>query len=195
MIKLFTLSFSIMTILTLTACGPSNTVKLLNQVPLEQSVIPAPNAPRISVAKFEDKRIDTTSIGTRRDNTAFVTNDNVAEWVSRSLADELARHGMQVTFASSVTQARNSNPDYLVTGSVEEVKITEQSSIEISAHMKAECILANRQKRLLREPLATSQTQSGIHSNSTADDLLLETLKDIIKPMAQKIIQTIQAKK
>lgn len=63
---------------------------------------------------FEDKRMDQTVIGTRRDS-SFVTTDNVAQWISKALADELARNGMQVSYSASVNEARKGNPDFMVT--------------------------------------------------------------------------------
>ena len=56
-------------------------------------------------------------------------------------------------------------------------------------------MLANRQGRLLRESLNSSQSRSGLPSGAAAENLMLETLRDLVKPMAQKIVQTIQAKK
>ncbi|MDE7370661.1 MAG: hypothetical protein K2N07_02755 [Desulfovibrio sp.] len=41
-------------VLLLSACGPSNTVRLLPPPPLDASVLPAPNAPSVSVVNFED---------------------------------------------------------------------------------------------------------------------------------------------
>ena len=179
----------------LSACGPSNTVRLLPPPPLDASVLPAPNAPSVSVVNFEDKRVDTASIGVRRDGSAFTTSGDVAEWISRALADELARSGFQVTFAANVNQARSGNPDYLVTGQVDEVWLKENSSLEITSQMRVKCALANRKGRLWSESCNSSQSRSGLPSGSTADNLLLDTLRDLVKPMAQKIVQTIDAKK
>ena len=179
----------------LSACGPSNTVRLLPPPPLDASVLPAPNAPSVSVVNFEDKRVDTSSVGVRRDGSAFTTSGDVAEWISRALADELARSGFQVTFAANVNQARSGNPDYLVTGQVDEVWLKENSSLEITSQMRVKCALANRKGRLWSESCNASQSRSGLPSGSTADNLLLDTLRDLVKPMAQKIVQTIDAKK
>lgn len=179
----------------LSACGPSNTVRLLPPPPLDASVLPAPNAPSVSVVSFADKRVDTSSVGVRRDGSAFTTSGNVAEWISRALADELARSGFQVTFAANVNQARSGNPDYLVTGQVDEVWLKENSSLEISSQMRVKCALANRKGRIWSESCNASQSRSGLPSGSTADNLLLDTLRDLVKPMAQKIVQTIDAKK
>lgn len=179
----------------LAACGPSNNVRLLPPPPLDASVLPSPNAPRVTVVTFEDKRMDQTVIGTRRDSSAFVTTDNVAQWISKALADELARNGMQVSYSLSVNEARKGNPDFLVTGQIDEANIRETSTTDMSTSLRANYVLANRQARLMRESLNASQSRTGLPSGSAADNLMLETLRDLVKPMAQKIVQTIEAKK
>ncbi len=94
---------------------PGNTVRLIPPPALSGQSLPAPNAPSICVVNFEDGRSDEYSVGVRRDGSAFTTNQNMSEWISRALADELARDGLRVTYAVSVAQARSGNPDYLVT--------------------------------------------------------------------------------
>ncbi len=163
--------------------------------PLDASVLPAPSAPRVSVVTFADQRQDQSALGVRRDKSAFVTGDDVPQWISRALADELARNGMQVTFALNVNQARSGNPDYLVTGQVDEVWLREASATDISSTLRVSYVLANRQGRLLRESLNASQSRSGLPSGAAADNLMLETLRDLVKPMAQKIVQAVQAQK
>ena len=181
--------------LLFSACGPSNKVRLLPPPPLDVSVLPAPNAPRVSVVTFADKRQDQSALGVRRDKSAFVTGDDVAQWISRALADELARNGMQVTFALNVNQARSGNPDYLVTGQVDEAWLRETSTTDLSTNLRVNYVLANRQGRMLRESLNASQSRTGLPSGAAAENLMLETLRDLVKPMAQKIAQTIHAKK
>jgi len=179
----------------LAACGPSNNVRLLPPPPLDASVLPSPNAPRVTVVTFEDKRMDQSVIGTRRDNSAFVTTDNVSQWISKALADELARNGMQVSYSISVNEVRKGNPDFLVTGQIDEANIRETSTTDMATSLRANYVLANRQARIMRESLNASQSRTGLPSGSAADNLMLETLRDLVKPMAQKIVQTIEAKK
>ncbi len=189
----FALLSGLLAALLLAACGPSNNVRL--PPPLDASVLPAPSAPRVSVVTFADQRQDQSALGVRRDKSAFVTGDDVPQWISRALADELARNGMQVTFALNVNQARSGNPDYLVTGQVDEVWLREASATDISSTLRVSYVLANRQGRLLRESLNASQSRSGLPSGAAADNLMLETLRDLVKPMAQKIVQAVQAQK
>ena len=178
----------------LAACGPSNTVRLQPLPPQESVVLPAPSAPRVTVVAFDDKRQDQTSIGTRRDGSAFVTSDNVAQWVSKGLADELTRSGMQVSYALGVAEARRGNPDFLVTGQIDEAMLRETSATDMAATLHVSYAVANRQARLLRESPSASQTRTGLPSAGIANSLLLDTLKDLVRPMSKKIVQTIEKK-
>ena len=178
-----------------TACGPANSVRLLPPPFQEGAVLPGPTAPRVTVVAFDDKRQDMTVIGSRRDNTAFVTNDSVTQWISKALADELARNGLQVSYSDSVNQARAGNPDYLVTGDVDQVWLREKSATDLSTQMRVNYSVANRQSRIYKETLNASQSRTVMPTGSAADNIMLDTLRELIKPMAQKIVQAIEAKK
>lgn len=176
------------------ACGPGNTVRLIPPPALSGQSLPAPNAPSICVVNFEDGRSDEYSVGVRRDGSAFTTNQNMSEWISRALADELARDGLRVTYAVSVAQARSGNPDYLVTGRVDNVWLKEDGRLQLTSSMRVNLALANRKGRIWSETCNSSETKAGLPSKGWADDLLLSTLKDLIKPIAQKIVQTVNKK-
>ena len=178
-----------------TACGPANSVRLLPPPFQEGAVLPGPKAPRVTVVAFDDKRQDMTVIGSRRDNTAFVTNDSITQWISKALADELARNGLQVSYSDSVSQARAGNPDYLVTGDVDQVWLREKSATDLSTQMRVNYSVANRQSRIYKETLNASQSRTVMPTGSAADNIMLDTLRELIKPMAQKIVQAIEAKK
>ncbi|MDR2745179.1 MAG: hypothetical protein LBB66_08335 [Desulfovibrio sp.] len=189
------LPLSLLFVLFLAACGPSNNVRLLPQPPLDAAVLPAPNAPSISVVTFTDNRPDRTSLGVRRDNSAFVTSDNIADWVSRALADELGRNGMQVSYAATFKQARNGNPDYMVTGELNALWLKEVSATELSTELRVTYFLANRQKRILKDSFNSAQSRTGLPTSSAAENLLLDTLRDLVKPVARKIVQSVEGKK
>lgn len=177
------------------ACGPGNIVRLLPPPPLAASTLPAPNAPSVCVVNFTNERIDPETVGVRRDGSAFVTSGDVALWISRALSDELARKGFRVTFAMGTSQARAANPDYLVTGKVEEVWLKESSATEMSAQMRINCTLANRKGKIWSESCTTSQSRGTLPYGGSADNLLLNSLNELITPVAQKITQTIDSKK
>lgn len=185
----------IVLVLFLAACGPGNTVQLLSPPPLPASTVPSPNAPSVSVVNFKDDRLDPAAIGKRRDGSAFTTSGDAATWISRALADDLARLGLRVTFAMSTDLARKSNPDYLVTGTVNEIWLNETSATSMTAQMRINCTLASRKGKLWTESCNTSQSRAGLPSGDAADTLLLDTLRDLVKPVADKILQTAEGKK
>ncbi|MDE5833770.1 MAG: hypothetical protein K2H64_12485 [Desulfovibrio sp.] len=179
----------------LAACGPGNTINLLPPPPIPASTIPAPNAPSVTVVNFADDRLDPATLGVRRDGSAFATKDNVSLWISRALADELARNGLRVTFANSTAQARSGNPDYLVTGQVNEARLKESSATEISSQIRVSCELANRKGKLWSESCNSSQSRSHLPGAASADNLFQDTMRDLVKTVAGKIIATIEKTK
>ena len=168
--------------IALTACGPGNNVKLLPPPPIAASSLPPPNAPSVSVVAFKDSRSNPAVVGVRRDGSDFTTTGDVATWISRALADDLARKGFRVTYATDALEARNSSPTYLVTGTVDEVWLKENSAMDISAQMRMTVTLANRAGKIWTE------------SCGNADNLLLSTLNDLIAPVANKIVDTANSK-
>lgn len=186
------LALLLMACTLLGACGPSNTVRLVYK-PADSSVLPAPGAPRVTVVQFTDKRAN-TQLGVRRDNSSFVANAPVAEWLSRSLADELARLGLQVSYATTIDQARSGNPDYIITGNIEEMWLKESSSTELSATIRASMSLSNRKGRILSDSLSAGQTRKALPSANTAEELLSDTLQELVTPAAQKTQQAILSK-
>ena len=180
--------------LLLAACGPGNTVRLQDPA-TAKGVMPAPNSPTVAIVAFDDKRDDTSIIGERRDNSAFTTTDNVSRWVSMALAEELRAIGYQVSYALSFDQARHAVPDYMIQGSVLKVWLKEDSATSLNTDLKAKFSLANKQKVVVRETVTASQQHTGLPSNSAAENLLCNTVQDLVRTMVEKIRGSIRTKK
>ena len=181
--RLLFLSLALMLAMFLTACGPSNTVRLLSPAPAVNPVVP-----------FTDNRQDTTNLGVRRDGSAFVASDDLAQWVSRGLADELRRQGVQVSYAMDENQARSGNPDYIVTGTVEQAWLREVSATELATSMRATYRLAPRSGRVVKETLNSSQNRSGIPTGGAAEEIMLNSMRELVQPMARKIKAIVDGK-
>ncbi len=180
--KLFT--FTLLCTLC-TACGPSNTVRL-TYPPKDSSVLPAPGAANVAVVLFADKR-PYMHLGVRSDGSTFAGSIAANEWISRSFADALSRHGLQVSFAESTEQARRAAPAYIITGIVHKAEITDASVTEVRANMQVEITLAGPQGRIMNEGLSASQSEVGIITTSAAEKLLLQTVQDLVQPGAAKV--------
>lgn len=176
-------------LLLLSACAPPSTVRLMYQPP-DASVLPTPGAPRVVVVMFDDPRQD-LQIGQRRNGSPFIASAPVADWISRNLADELARQGLQVSYATSTTQARAASPDYMVTGSVEKVNIQELGNTDYMATITIKVSLSSKTGRIFSETLNSTQSQQVLPTASIAENLLSSTLHDLLKPLAKKIANNI----
>ena len=170
----------------LAACGPSNAVRLLAVAP-DKAVLPQPSAPTVTVVKFSDKRPDPSNIGLRRDKSYFTTTDDAKEWAGRAAATALGSQGFQVAYAATTAEAIKGKPDYMLTGSLRDITVTEDSMTSFTTTVTVKYALANSQKTLLTETLSSSQTHTGLPSSGAVEDCLRQTLSEIVKSMAIKV--------
>lgn len=171
--------------LPLVACGPGNTVRLIYS-PAVENVLPQPAAPRVTVVMFEDQRTQ-QSIGVLRDGTVASAGSNVADWVSRSLGDELARDGQQVSYSPTMTGAQNAHPPYIISGVVREVWLKELNPTTMTATIRITVTLRGKKGVLYSENLSSTQERKGLPSATAAETLLADTLRDVLQPTAKKI--------
>ena len=151
-------------------------------------VSPVANArARITVVKFSDKRPDPSNIGLRRDKSYFTTTDDAKEWAGRAAATALGTQGFQVAYAATTAEAIKGKPDYMLTGSLRDITVTEDSMTSFTTTVTVKYALANSQKTLLTETLSSSQTHTGLPSSSAVEDCLRQTLSEIVKSMAIKV--------
>jgi predicted small lipoprotein YifL len=186
-------ALSVLAVFALAACGPSGTVRLLYR-PADATLIPPPTAAGISVVQFKDSRPN-SYIGVRRDNSPFVPNGTVAEWVSRSLADELNRQGLRVTYAQNLETARASQPQYILTGELQELWIRESSGTDISASVKAFISVSGHRGRIVNEGMSSFQSRQGLLGSSAAEELLYNTMQELAQAAAAKTQQAISARR
>ena len=159
--RVVTLALTLVTLTLLAACGPSNNVRLIYNTNTS-AVLPLPGSPSVAVVMFNDERTR-QYIGERKDGSVFTASSTIADWFSRSLADELGRQGVQVSFASTLEQAR------------------------VQCTIKAKVALSNKKGVLYSENLSSTQERQFIPSASAIESLLSDTLKDLLVPAAKKI--------
>ena len=161
--RVVTLALTLVTLTLLAACGPSNNVRLIYNTNTS-AVLPLPGSPSVAVVMFNDERTR-QYIGERKDGSVFTASSTIADWFSRSLADELGRQGVQVSFASTL----------------------EQSATRVQCTIKAKVALSNKKGVLYSENLSSTQERQFIPSASAIESLLSDTLKDLLVPAAKKI--------
>ena len=185
----FSLAFSAVLLfaaVALTGCLAQNNIRLLYN-PSGASALPVATAPRVAVVVFEDQR-GRIDIGTRKDGSPFQPGSSVAEWVSQSLADELARQGAQVSLATSMAQAQAGQPDYIVGGVVERVWLTEKSLSNYDAVIRIQTRLYSQKQATVTKSFASQQEKTGIPGAALAEQTLSSTLADVLKNASMSIM-------
>ena len=112
----------------------------------------------------------------------------------QAIIAELRRQGVQVSYAMDENQARSGNPDYLVTGTVEQAWLREVSATELAPSMRATYRLAPRSGRVVKETLNSSQNRSGIPTGGAAEESMLNSMRELVQPMARKIKAIVDGK-
>ena len=192
-VRFFVPALLLAVMFALGACAPSSTVRLLYR-PGDASQIPASTASSISVVQLKDVRTN-SYIGVRRDNTPFIPNGAVPEWVTRSLADALTRQGLRVTYAQNLEEARASHSQYILTGELQELWIRESSSTEMSASVKTLISVAGHKGRLVNEGVSSSLSKQALPSSAAAEELLYNTVQELVQTVANKTQQAIGAQR
>jgi uncharacterized lipoprotein YajG len=171
--------------LLLAACA-GNTVRLLYS-PNEPGALPTASSKRLAVVLFDDQRPSQT-LGARSNGTAFAASSSVADWVSRSLGDAVLKHGPQVSYATTLAEARRGKPDYVVTGVIHEVWLQETGTVSVNASVRLTIAMASEKGMpMFSEPQASTQERKGVLTSNDVEDLLVDTLRGITGPISRKI--------
>jgi uncharacterized lipoprotein YajG len=192
-VRFFLPVLMLIVLFALSACGSGSTVRLLYR-PADAPNIPASTAPSLSVVQLKDARTN-SYIGARHDNSPFIPNGAVPEWATRSLAEALTRQGLRVTHAQHLEAARISQPEYILTGELQEVWIRESSRTDISASVKAFISVTGHKGRLINESVMSSLSRQGLLGSAAAEELLYNTLQELVQSVAHKTQQAIAAQR
>lgn len=176
---------ALLLVVPLVACGPGNTVRLIYS-PAGEALLPQPTAPRATVVMFEDQRPQ-QAVGVLRDGSSIAPGSTVADWVSRSLGDELARLGPQVSYSPTLVGAQSAHSPYIISGVVREVWLKENSPTAMTAAVRISVTLTGPKGVVYSENLSSTQERKGISSPAAAESLLADTLRDVLLPTAKKI--------
>lgn len=176
--------------LSLVACGPSNLV-YLSYEPASPVSKPLSDAPHISVALFEDSRSH-ANLGIKKSGSAFTSANLVAEWITRSLTDELVRRGANATYAPTMDMALETNPQYLMTGIVHDVWLEEITTTTYKTTIRLTIRLSDLHGRLHTETINASQEFTGLPTSEVANILFANTLQDLLVPASKKLLTTLR---
>lgn len=178
--------FVMVFILLSSGCGPSSYVTLT--YPRGEITLPRVGAPSIAVVLFHDQRATQgKNIGIRSNGSKFTCSSSVSEWISKSLAKELFNQGFQVSYARTLAQSKIAKPEYIVTGAVQEVWVTEENPTSFSAVIGIKVTLSNNEGILYSENFNFTQEKLSLPMGSQVELLLATSLQSLLESVAKKI--------
>ncbi len=177
-------------VFSLAGCfGRDNTVKLVYDRS-GVSAVPAATAPRVVVVMFEDRR-GRIEIGVHKDGSPFNPASSVSEWASQGFADELAKQGAQVSLASSMQQARSGNPQYIITGRVEHVWLTEKNISSCSCVTRVQTTVHGAGNDAVTKTFSSQVDKAGIPGARLFEMTLSEALAEVLSSAASSFMNSI----
>lgn len=172
------------------ACAPKNVVHL--GYPEAEAPAQAAGKARVYIVDFDDKR-ENGAVGERLNGEKILPRTSVARWLAASLAEELRRAGYAAVVTESMEQAVGQRPDFIVTGEIEEVRLTETSITRYTGAIRASVTL-----RAGNGEIVTKNSYSSVYSKAVLpiygvpQTLLDEALAEMLQPASRLLVRTMQ---
>lgn len=137
----------------LTGCAKRTTIEL-QFAPTGINLEPCPGT--IAVVELADKRTR-SAIGVTHDGTQFFASTSATAWVSRALADELTAGGCEVQLHQRMMAF---DTDFVVTGDLEEVFVTQSSMTNYTAAMRLRIVATSGGNNVFRKTFTSTFDQT-----------------------------------
>lgn len=166
------LAFFAFSVLALTACGPTNYVRLQ----YASEVAPAhmqPNAPTVTVIEFTDAR-SSKDVGVRKDDTPFLPVSSVTAWVSEAMKEELSRKGLNTRYVRTADDVVPG--EHVITGTVQKVWLRQKNLSEYTVAVE----LAVAVDGNLPITYRSEQERQDIPTSDVTEKQLTEALRTLL---------------
>ena len=138
---------------------------------------------QVTLLELEDRRPQAGAVGQRKDGGLFSSDVRVSDWVSRALADEFVRRGVQVYYAGEGVSSAGAP---VISGSVDNLWLTETGNTSYDVDMKITLHLSDSNgKAIYTESFWCKQNAQFFPSESNISNLMSDTLRDLVAPAAQ----------
>jgi len=169
----------------LAACSASTVVPLRYQAstPAGGSVC----AKSVTLLPFVDKRADTITIGTLGDGKSFYAENDVSEWVSWAMFEELKARGCDVKYRE---KADTSTPKgFAVSGSFDTVNVARGDNLMVKANLRVR-VKIEKDGQFIQEQIYTGERERlGMTAVDAAQAVLSSTLQYLLQDAATDVVK------
>ncbi|MDP2848786.1 MAG: hypothetical protein Q8O35_11440 [Humidesulfovibrio sp.] len=169
----------------LAACSANTVVPLRYQASAPQG---APTCSQsISLLPFADKRADTITIGTLGEGKRFYAENDVSEWVSWAMFEELKARGCDVKYREKSDTAPHKG--YTVSGSFDTVSVDSGATLMAKAKLRIR-VKVEKDGQFLIEQIYTGERENlGLTYVDAAQKVLSSTLQYLLQDAATDVVK------
>lgn len=177
--------------LALAASGcASNTVVPLRYQPSTPKDALACTQP-LTVVGFADKRADTITIGTLGDGKRYYAENNVSEWISWAVFEELKARGCNVKFREQGA-AIPSPQGWVVSGSFDQVQVEHGAALTVKAALRLRVKLEKDGAWVQEQNYSGERERIGVSYVDAAQTVLSSTLQYLLQDAATDVVKAVK---
>ncbi|MDR3640447.1 MAG: hypothetical protein P4L39_03910 [Humidesulfovibrio sp.] len=144
-------------------------------------------AQAITLLPFADKRADTITIGTLGEGKNFYAENDVAEWVSWAMFEELKARGCDVKFREKTDGTTPKG--YTVSGSFDTVSVNTGTALMAKAKLRLR-VKVEKDGQLVVEQIYSGERENfGLTYVDAAQKVLASTLQYILQDAATDVVK------
>jgi len=164
----------------------SNTVVPLRYQPSTPQGAPTCSQ-SISLLPFADKRADTITIGTLSEGKRFYAENDVSEWVSWAMFEELKARGCDVKYREKADAPALKG--YAVSGSFDTVNVDSGATLMAKATIRLR-VKVEKDGQFVLEQIYTGERENlGLTYVDAAQKVLASTLQYLLKDAATDVVK------
>jgi len=141
----------------------------------------------ITLLPFADKRTDTITIGTLGEGKNFYPENDVSEWISWALFEELKARGCDVKYHEKKDAAAPKG--YTVSGSFETVSVNSGTALMAKATLRVRVKVEKDGQFVIEQIYSGERENLGLTYVDAAQKVLASTLQYILKDAATDVVK------
>lgn len=169
----------------LAGCAANTVVPLRYQASTPPAGLGCPNP--VTLLPLADKREDTLTIGTLGDGKRFYSENDVSEWISWALFEELKARGCDVKYREKADASALNG--YAVSGSFDTVNVEGGSTLMAKAKIRVRVKL-EKDGRFVQEQIYSGERENlGYSRVDAAQKVLSATLQYLLQDAATDVVK------
>jgi len=169
----------------LAGCSANTVVPLRYQPSVQQG---APTCSQtITLLPFADKRADTITIGTLSEEKRFYAENDVSEWVSWAMFEELKARGCDVRYRDKADAGTPKG--YTVSGSFDTVNVTSGHTLMAKANLRLRVKVEKDGQFVIEQIYSGERENLGLTYVDAAQKVLSSTLQYILQDAATDVVK------